>query len=134
VEDPEGEFRRWLEAIGAVVVTMPPAEHDRVVARTSHLPQLLSTALALTLAGELESADQLRVAGPGLSDTIRLAGSSYEVWGDILSTNSEPIDGALARFIAQLEQLRANLGSVGMELAFAAANEFAARLRRARGR
>lgn len=128
------EFRKWLEAIGAVVVTMPPAEHDRVVARTSHLPQLLSTALALTLSGELESADHLRVAGPGLDDTIRLAGSSFEIWGDILSTNTEAIDGALAGFIAQLERLRANLGSDGMGKAFAAANEFAARLREARGR
>ncbi len=135
LETPAAQkFRRWLEAIGAVVVTMPPAEHDRVVARTSHLPQLLSTALALTLAGELGSADQLRAAGPGLSDMVRLAGSSYEIWRDILSTNSGAIDGALARFIAQLEQIRARLTSDGMEQAFAAANEFAARLREARGR
>ncbi len=131
---PVLELRKWLERIGAVVVTMPPDEHDRVVARTSHLPQLLSTALAVTLAGELESADHLRVAGPGLADTVRLAGSSYEIWGDILSTNTEAIDGALARLIAQLERMRANLASDAMGEAFATANEFAARLREARGR
>jgi prephenate dehydrogenase len=104
------------------------------VARTSALPQLLSTALAVTLAGELESADKLRVAGPGLADTIRLAASSYEIWGDILSTNREAIDAALARFIAQLERIRADLAADGAQEAFAAANEFAARLRAARPR
>jgi prephenate dehydrogenase len=128
------EFRKWLEAIGAVVVAMAPAGHDRVVARTSHLPQLVSTALALTLAGELESAGDLRVAGPGLDDTVRLAGSSFEIWRDILSTNTEAIDGALAAFITQLERMRARLGSDGMGKAFAEANEFAARLRESRGR
>jgi prephenate dehydrogenase len=128
------EFLKWLEAIGAVVVAMPPAEHDRVVARTSHLPQLLSTALAVTLAGELGSPGHLRVAGPGLADTVRLAGSSYEIWADILSTNREPIEGALAGLIAQLERMLAKLGSDAMAEDFAKANDFAARLREARGR
>jgi len=126
------EFRKWLEAIGAVVVTMTPAEHDRVVARTSHLPQLLSTALALTLSGELESAGHLRVAGPGLADTIRLAGSSFEIWRDILATNTGAIDAALGAFMEQLERLRADLASEAMEESFAGANAFADRLRNAR--
>jgi len=44
------EFIEWIRAIGASVLTMTPEEHDRVVAHTSHLPQLVSTALATTLA------------------------------------------------------------------------------------
>jgi prephenate dehydrogenase len=128
------EFLGWLRAIGAVTITLKPPEHDRVVARTSHLPQLLSTALAMTLVGQLESADHLLVAGPGLAGTLRLAASSYEIWGDILATNTAQIDAALAAFIAQIEELRASLGSERTEDAFRAANDFAARLKRARGR
>ena len=128
------EFLDWLQAIGAVTITLQPREHDRVVARTSHLPQLLSTALAVTLVGQLESADHLLVAGPGLADTLRLAGSSYEIWGDILATNTTEIDAALAAFIAEIEELRASLGSERTEDAFRVANAFAARLKRARGR
>jgi prephenate dehydrogenase len=128
------EFLDWLQAIGAVTITLQPREHDRVVARTSHLPQLLSTALAVTLVGQLESADHLLVAGPGLVDTLRLAGSSYEIWGDILATNTTEIDAALAAFIAEIEELRASLGSERTEDAFRVANAFAARLKQARGR
>jgi prephenate dehydrogenase len=127
------EFLGWIRAMGAVTVTLTPQEHDRVVARTSHLPQMLSTALAVTLAGQLESAEYLRVAGPGLVDTLRLAGSSYEIWRDILATNPAEIDAALAGFIAQLEGLRATLGSQQTESAFRTANDFAARLKQARG-
>jgi prephenate dehydrogenase len=124
------EFLGWLQAIGAVTVRLAPEEHDRVVARTSHLPQLLSTALAVTLVSQLESADHLQVAGPGLADTLRLAASSYEVWGDILATNTAEIDAALAAFIAEIEELRARLGSERTRDAFQAANDFAARLKR----
>ena len=113
-----------------VTVMLAPEEHDRVVARTSHLPQLLSTALAVTLVSQLESADHLQVAGPGLADTLRLAASSYEVWGDILATNTAEIDAALAAFIAEIEELRARLGSERTRDAFQAANDFAARLKR----
>ena len=128
------DFIGWIRAIGASVLTMTPEEHDRVVAHTSHLPQLVSTALATTLAAELQSADHLRAAGPGLVDMLRIAGSSYEIWGDILATNPEAIDAALGNFIARLEELRASLGSERTRAAFEAANAFAARVRAARER
>lgn len=128
------EFLGWLGAMGAVPVTLSPEEHDRVVAHTSHLPQLLSTALAVMLAGRLDSEERMRVAGPGLAAVLRLAGSSYEIWRDILATNSAEIDTALAGFIAELERLRANLGSEQAGIAFQTANYFAARLKRAHRR
>ena len=53
-----------IEAIGSNVLLMSPAEHDRVVAWTSHLPQLASTALAATAGEHLESPEQYR-AGDG---------------------------------------------------------------------
>jgi prephenate dehydrogenase len=124
------EFRGWLEAIGAVPVLMAPEEHDRVVALTSHLPQLLSTALALTLSERLDRDHQLQAAGPGLAGTLRLAASSYDIWGDILRTNPEAIGAALDAFIERLTRLRANLPSEQARVEFEAANAFAGRLRR----
>ena len=54
-------------------VVLDPAEHDRVVSLTSHLPQLASTALAATLARRLDIENYGRIAGPGLMDMTRLA-------------------------------------------------------------
>jgi prephenate dehydrogenase len=127
---PARDFIAWVRAIGAIPVTVAPDEHDRIAAFTSHLPQLLSTALASTLT---RAAGDLRIAGPGLADALRLAASSYEVWGDILDTNAAAIDAALARFIAQLETIRARLGAPGaLKTEFEQANQLAARLRRSR--
>ncbi len=122
------EFLGWLKAIGARVVVMPAKEHDRVVAYTSHLPQLLSTVLASTLAGRL-SVNDLRIAGPGLANALRLAASSYEIWGDILATNTAAIEAALDAAITHLQGLRAHLNSDETRRAFELANDFAARLR-----
>jgi len=69
--------------------------HDRMVALYSHLPQLASTALASAVAGQGAHLPGL-LSGPGLVDMTRLALSSYDLWRDILATNSEPIERALA--------------------------------------
>jgi prephenate dehydrogenase len=116
------EFRGWLEAIGARPVIAAPEEHDRIVAATSHLPQLLSTALAGFLAERLGGRSP--IAGPGLDDMLRLAGSPYDLWRDILATNDAEIDAALRDFGAALERLRADLASVRMREAFEAAQRF----------
>lgn len=124
------EFLSWVRKIGAAPLVLSPEEHDRVVALTSHLPQLLSTALAAMLARRLDRPEHLRAAGPGLADMTRLAGSSYELWGDILSTNAAAIDSALEACIAELESLRAGLASEDARREFETANEFWERIRR----
>ena len=138
-EDPEDlaspqarDFIEWLRRLGARVVTMGPDEHDRVVALTSHLAQLASTALAATVAEELESPRRLSVAGPGLVDMTRLSLSSYELWRDILATNSEPINRALEAYIQKLEHLRENLRTRQLEEEFHRAAEMAGQLRKSR--
>jgi len=83
-----------------IVVIKEPEAHDRVLARTSHLPQLISTALALSL--EPEDAD---FSGPGLRDMTRLAGSDPAMWRDILRTNRDSIVGALWTFRREIEEL-----------------------------
>ncbi len=121
---PAREFLGWLERIGAVPVTLSPEEHDRAVAYTSHLPQLLSTALAATLAARF-GLERPKVAGPALEDALRLAASSYEIWGDIVITNRAAIDAALGDFLAELTALRASLGSGHIREAFETANRVA---------
>ena len=124
------DFRGWLEKIGARIVVLDSDRHDRLVAWTSHLAQLASTALASTVGNALAGEPELRVAGPGLSDMTRLALSSYELWRDILATNSGHIDRALALYIKKLEHMRENLQSPEMQQEFADGSELAARLRR----
>jgi prephenate dehydrogenase len=108
-------LEEWITKMGARLVFLSPAKHDRLVALASHLPQMLSTALGSALAGEPEAA---KVAGPGAMDMTRLAMSSYEIWRDILATNAEPIEGALDMIIGKLEEFRASLRSPEMEKEF----------------
>jgi len=102
-------FVSWLRKIGAHVLVMRPEEHDRTVALTSHLPQLIATALGCTVGAGLERDEQLRAGGPGLIDMTRLALSPYDIWNDILTTNAGPVDAALVSLIERLEAMRLRL-------------------------
>jgi prephenate dehydrogenase len=123
-------FVEWLGRIGAKTVVLGAAEHDRLVSFTSHLPQLASTALAATVADNLSAPEDLQVAGPGLIGSTRLALSAYELWRDILATNTESIEQALTAYINELEQLRENLRTRGARDEFVRAAALAARLRK----
>lgn len=117
-------FLRLVEAIGARPIWMDASTHDRAAAIVSHLPQMIAVALA-GLARE--STDQtglpLTLAGRGLRDALRLAGSPYSVWRDIVLTNTDNLDSALDRLSQAIEHLRANLRQRELEEQFAAANE-----------
>lgn len=78
------EIERLISDCGAKVEIVDPAEHDAGVAMTSHLPQVLSTALAALLA---DRPDALRFAGSGLRTFLRLAGSDAGVWRATLEAN-----------------------------------------------
>jgi prephenate dehydrogenase len=118
------EFISYLDAFGAMVRTMTPEDHDRAVARSSHLPQMLSTALASYLES-LNDPAVAAAAGPGLMDMTRLALSSHDIWRDILATNGDFIAEELAAYRERLAAL-----PVSAEAEFAAANAFASLLRR----
>lgn len=113
--DPELES--WVERIGARLVFLDAAEHDRLVAVASHVPQLAS----VVLANMIDAHDATRVAGPGAVDMTRLAMSSYDIWRDIFATNADSIDSALATYIERLEQVRAKIRSEEMATEFAQA-------------
>jgi len=115
-------LRKWIGMFGAREVILDPAAHDALVAWSSHLPQLASTALASVLGDRAPEAWQ--VAGPGLVDMTRLAMSSYDLWSDILDTNREAVRVALDAYIEKLKALRDDY-----ENQFARGTEFARALR-----
>jgi prephenate dehydrogenase len=119
--DIDHPFRKWIAAVGAREIVLDPAQHDRLVAWSSHLPQLASTALAAVIGDR--APDAATVAGPGLLDSTRLAMSSFDLWRDILETNSTQVGLALDAYIEKLTVIRASL-----ESEFAKGSKFAGRL------
>ena len=85
------EVRAIVEATGAHPVVVDPAEHDVAMAVTSHLPQVLSTALASLI--EQKRIDPIFL-GTGLKTFLRLATSTYDVWGPVLDVNGRNIGQA----------------------------------------
>lgn len=126
-------FAELVEAIGARLVWTDPETHDWAVGIVSHLPQVLSVALARVVQDETdETGLPLSLAGHGLQDTLRLAGSPYSVWRDILLTNTENVSRALDRMAQAIDYLRTQLSSKELEQEFRAANEVYELLRKAR--
>lgn len=109
------EFCGWLDAMGCRRRVMQASQHDRVVAWTSHLPQLVSTGLAAAIGTQLQDGRELEIAGDGLRDMTRLAASPHAVWSGILKTNPGPIDEALAAVVRELEGLRDSLNDGSAE-------------------
>lgn len=123
------EFVEWLTAIGAAPRVLSPQLHDRVVAHSSHLPQLMSTTLAAALGGHPDSYAIAAAAGPGLLDSTRLAMSAWEIWHDIVDTNRAEIVSALAAYEERLRAVRMELEAGSVEETFRAGCEFARGLR-----
>jgi prephenate dehydrogenase len=92
---------RFWQNLGAMVVSMPHAEHDRVLARTSHLPHLISALLA----GQLRTADA-KYTGTGFRSTTRLAAGKPTIWKDIIENNTDAILEAIKEYEEGLKILR----------------------------
>lgn len=101
--------REIIEICGAHLIDMPAAEHDRAVALVSHLPQIMSSALAATLEGA--PGQWLDLAGTGLRDTTRIAGSNPVLWREILVANQEALTPLLDAVIEDLKNLQLSLSS-----------------------
>lgn len=89
-----------IETCGAVPIEMANAQHDRAVALISHLPQLLASLIAKQLIGADEST--LGLAGAGLRDTTRIAGSDPDLWSDIITSNSQALKVVLEKLEGDL--------------------------------
>jgi prephenate dehydrogenase len=88
---------------GATVVRLTPEEHDEAVARTSHLPHLLSVLVAGRLAEA--PADHLALSGQGVRDVTRVAGGDPALWEQIVAGNSAAVAGLLTQVRDQLDVL-----------------------------
>jgi prephenate dehydrogenase len=125
VSDPRAAaFLALLKQIGARAVWMDAETHDWAVAIVSHLPQIAAIALAGVIAAEEddESGLPISLAGNGVRDSLRLAGSPYALWRDIALTNLDNIARSLDRLAQTVEHLRNNLNSRELERAFTVAN------------
>jgi prephenate dehydrogenase len=120
--------RDALDRMGAIVLESPADEHDRALAFTSHLPQLVATALAATLQDEDNSAFKA-LHGPGLLDMTRLALSSPDLWSAILAQNREHVLTALNLFIGHCTKLRDSVVRNDIAEIFLSGQQFAAWVR-----
>jgi prephenate dehydrogenase len=96
-------------ACGARVSRMPAADHDALLARLSHVPQLVASALAAALVG-LDRED-VAIAGSGLRDTSRIADSDPALWAEIVAANPAGVEAALEAVLEPLQALREGLAA-----------------------
>jgi cyclohexadieny/prephenate dehydrogenase len=93
----------WTSA-GARVCRMEPDDHDRLLARTSHLPHVAAAALAKAIGRD--SAGQVGLfCGTGFYDSTRVASGSIEMWNDILRTNAPAVAEELKAFKTEVERV-----------------------------
>ena len=87
----------------AVVVRLTPEDHDRAVARTSHVPHLLASLVAGRLVDA--PADYLKLSGQGVRDVTRIAAGSPELYGQIVAANSTAVVELLAEVRVGLDAM-----------------------------
>lgn len=131
-EPRSAQFAQFLQdVLGVQPVWLDAETHDWATAIVSHLPQLVSVALASVVQDETdETGLPVSLAGTGLRDLARLAGSPYDIWRDVCLTNTDNIARALDRLTQALDHLRTRLASRDLEKEFDAANTLYTSLRK----
>ncbi len=116
---PEGEpaalsrVRRLALALGAVPVVMPAAEHDEAVAVVSHVPQVAASLVAARLRHAPDAA--VALAGQGLRDVTRIAGSDPALWAQVLAANAGPVAAVLTELRDDLDRVLGALAALAGE-------------------
>jgi prephenate dehydrogenase len=119
-----GEYLEWVENIGARIASMDALEHDQLCAWISHVPQMISTALAAALVDEYgEDAPLLEAGGRALREMTRISSSPYSMWRDIALTNKTNIQNALAKLEQHLAHIRENLDTRELAMEFERAHQ-----------
>ena len=118
----------FIRALGARPLEIEADAHDRLLAFTSHLPQLTASAL-MHVVGETVGPSGLALSGGGLADTTRVAASPARIWTDICATNTDELVPALDRLIDTLTKVRADLkGGHSIEPLFESARRWREKL------
>ena len=107
--DAVNHVETWIQEAGAVAVRMTAAAHDAAVARTSHLPRLVASAVL----GVVEAAGASAAAGPALQRLARTVGGPESIWRDIFESNADEIGEALLELTAILVPIAEELRSGG---------------------
>jgi prephenate dehydrogenase len=106
------EFAGWIDAIGARIAMMPAEEHDHLCAWISHVPQMISTALAAALVEEFGAeAPLLPAGGRALQEMTRISASPYSMWRDVAISNQKNLEDALWKVEQRLAHIRENLAT-----------------------
>ena len=82
-----------IDLMGATSIELTPRDHDRAVAKISHMPQIAASLLAKQLIGT--PPEWMELAGQGLRDTTRIAGSDESLWKEIIYSNREELRSLL---------------------------------------
>ncbi len=90
--------------MGAEIMKMSAAEHDRLFAFVSHLPHVCAYSLASAARAGSEAIEPFTVSGGGLKDTTRIAMSDPKLWADILVQNSGPVLEAIETFLQTVRE------------------------------
>jgi prephenate dehydrogenase len=121
----EKEWRGWVGCFGSRTLDMDAARHDELCAWVSHLPQMLSTALAALLEDRFGDAPEIAaIGGRALRETTRLGASPYSMWRDVALTNTGPVADTLLALEQRLQHVRENLRTPELREEFALANRF----------
>ncbi len=105
-----GHLKQLLTGIGARLLEMSAETHDRIAARVSHLPQLLSVLLVnLASKSRKDDHDILDLAAGGFRDMTRIAGSPFPMWRDIFSGNRTEVLEAISLFERLLSDVKLDL-------------------------
>ncbi len=104
--DAVNTVREMWECVGAEVVCMEVAEHDLVLAATSHLPHVLAYTLVDALAAEGAAAEIFRFAAGGFRDFTRIASSDPKMWHDIVLANRDAVLQGIDNYTAHLALVR----------------------------
>ncbi len=128
----EQQWRALVAGFGARTLDLAPERHDELCAWVSHLPQMLSTALAAlledTFGADPKSRDEIAaIGGRALRETTRLGASPYSMWRDVALSNTEPIAATLLALEQRLQHLRENLRTPELREEFLLANHFRSR-------
>jgi prephenate dehydrogenase len=103
---------RFVASLGARPVRIDAAEHDRLLALTSHLPHALANLLMLRVAAAVADDDSpLAYAGASLREMTRVAGANAAVWSDIFLENADELAAALGGFRESLDSLERALAA-----------------------
>jgi prephenate dehydrogenase len=112
-----GRIARFWGGVGCRTLELDPLEHDRLAARTSHLPRAVAAALCHALEYEMEAEKRDLMVATGFLGMTRTASSEEEMWTQILSSNSEFLIDAIGDFqqtLSTLHDLLSNKDDAGL--------------------